>query len=684
MDDVDTSRRKKPATPEGYESDVEFLSEMRENYDFAVDGDQHNRDAALQDIEFTYGDQWDSYVREQREKRRKPVITVNRLPAYMAQIINNRLLNETEIRVFPEREGTKEVAEIRQGLLRAIFKTPESDFARDESMKYQVLNGFGYFALATEYASDEVFDQNIIFKPIVDPLSVALDPMAVMPCGGDAQFGFITDDVPRKVFKKRYPWAAMSDFTTDIRPRTSEWYGEDCIRVAAYWRMVERGTKTIVLMADGQHKEVQPEAGVDVEAALKALTDAGMIAMRPDGTPYIKECPRRFAEMYLVSGADILEGPFVLPVSSLPIFRVAGWEVRNGNKVHRWGLIRFLKDPQRLHNYQRSLLAEQMVAAPRNKWLATKEAVSGYEKDWETSHLSDNPLLLFNAEGTVPTRVPAPQVDAALLNETQMTVQDIRDVSNIHEAALGIKSNEVSGKALQQRQQMTELSSFIYHDRLRLAELRAAQVCNELLPSTYDTTRMVTVLGEDDKVLQAVINDPKQPLTDISVGKYGVSVTTGPATITKRALAAESMTAFVNAAPETASLVMDLLAEAQDWPKADEFARRFREAKGIVDEENMTPDQQQAMMQAQEEQQMLKKLEFDKMQAEIREINATTAERLARARNLTLAGTKAVSDAAARAKDVDARVESQAFDRKMKVVDAATKIKEDDDAGTDD
>lgn len=682
MDELpDDAKRPKPKIPEGYESEEQFLQEMRENYDRGVEADDHNRIAMLEDIEFTYGDQWDPVVRAAREKRRKPVLKVNRLPAYVAQIVNNRLVNETEIRVYPERDGTKEVAELRQGLLRAIFKSPESDFARDEAMKYQVIGGVGYFALTTAYASDEVFDQNIVFEPVTDPLSVVLDPLAELPCGGDAEYGFRCSNIPRKAFKKRYPWASMDDFDSGSHARSHEWFSQDAIKVAAYWRMVERGKKTIVLTTEGEHKVVMPDSGLDVEAALEALVAAGRIATRPDGAPYIKEVPNRVAEMYLCSGSSILEGPRVLNCSSIPIFRVPGWELRNGDRTYRWGLVRFMKDPQRLHNYQRSLLAEQMVAAPRNKWIATQEAVSGREKDWENSHLTDNPLLIYNSEGGKPERVPAPPVDQALLTETQMTTQDLRDVSNIHEASLGMKSNEVSGKAIQARQSMTDLGSFIYADRLRLAEERAAKVCNELIPTVFDATRVITIMGAEDKITQAVINDPANPLTDISVGKYGLAVTTGPATITKRALAAEAMMTFVNAAPESAQLVMDLVAEAQDWPKATEFARRFKAAMpaNMKDPEEMTPDEQNAAQEEAAFAMEAKKVELDKLKAEVIEIRATAAERMARAKNLTMTGHKALSDADARQRDVDANVDQKDFERRMRVVETAVSMKDEDD-----
>ena len=36
------------------------------------------------------------------------------------------------------------------------------------------------------------------------------------------------------------------------------------------------------------------------------------------------------------------------------------------------------------------------------------------------------------------------------------------------------------------------------------------------------------------------------------------------------------MTSFIQAAPQTAPLVLDLIAKAQDWPMADDIAKRMR------------------------------------------------------------------------------------------------------------
>lgn len=678
MADTDTDKRPKPKVPKGYDNAQAFLMEMRERYDRAVTADEHNRRAAVEDIRFTFGDQWDDQVAAARRKRRKPVLTVNRLPAYVAQIVNNRLLNETEIKVLPDREGTKAVAEIRQGIIKSIFKNSKADFARNEAMKYQVIGGFGGFEMCPAYESDDTFDQHIEINPIVDPLAVVWDEMAVLPCGGDANHAFVSDNLPKDVFKARYPWASMTDFDGPTFVRTDEWFLTDAIKIVAYWRMIEDGEKTIALLTDGTTQEIDP-------AMADRMVELGAVALRADGTPYIKTVPRKFAERYLCSGADILEGPYRLPISSIPVYRVAGWELREGDRVHRWGLVRFLKDPQRLHNYWRSTIAEQLVAAPRNKWVATQESVSGREKEWRNAHLSDDPLLVYNQEGGKPERIAPPPADAALLTEAANTVQDIRDVSNIHEAALGIKSNEVSAKAIQARQSMTDLASFIYLDRERLAVERCAKNINELIPTTYDTARLVTIFGADDEALQVVINDPANSLTDVTAGKYTISVTTGPATVTKREMVKEEMASVLSRMPDQAAAYMDLYVDLLDVPNVEKWKKRAEALlpPNLAMTDEMTPEQQAQLQQQQQKAMLVEQIELQTALAEIENTKAHAMERRARAEQLKAMAYKAISDADARATDVENKAAYDDFDARARVVELATGMTEEEEANDD-
>jgi hypothetical protein len=636
-------------TPVGFENQDDFLRDMRTKYEWGFSFNEHNIIAGKEDAKFTVGNQWDPVVEARRKQQKKPVLTFNRLVAFMAQLVGNRLMNETEIRVFPDKAGTKEIATIREGLIRNIFKNSNADFARDEAGKYQVVCGEGYFSLCMEYASDDVFEQEIKIQAVVDPYSVIIDPLAIEPSGEDAQWGFIGDDIPQQEFKHRWPWAAEVSFLGEKAWNQSGfWMQEDTVRIVSYWRMVTEGTKVLALYQDGTVHDITDKEQFEY---------APFVETRSDGSPFTREVPNRFAQLYVCSGNAILEGPHDYPISSIPIYRVPGWELNDGDKTHRWGVIRFLKDPQRLHNYWRSTVAEQLVAAPRNKWLTTPDAVKGHEVKWRRAPSSDDPFLYYNDGETQPVHIPPPGIDAALVNEAAISTQDMKDISNIHEASLGMPSNEVSKVAIQARQQVSDVGSYIFVDRRKMADNRCAKNINELISYIYDTKRTITVIGRDDKSSVMVINDPSNPNSDVTIGRYGVTVDVGPASETKRTLANEQMMAFVNAMPQTASVVMDLVAEAQDWPKSGEFAKRFKMLlpAGTIPEDEMTPEMKAMQTQNAQLQDAQQKLAAAEQDAKTQKLLGDAANAESRANLARAQAYKAILDAHSRAADVSGK-----------------------------
>lgn len=652
--------------PIGFDSVPEFLDDMREKYDFAVGFNEHNTTAGRDDAKFTVGKQWDDYVENRRRRQNKPTLTFNRLIAFVAQIIGNRLMNETEIRVYPDRAGTKEIALIREGLIRAIYKSSGADFARDEAQKYQIIGGQGAFALTIDYAANDVFDQEAKIKAIRDPFSAVFDPLGIEPTGRDCEYGFLTDELPLKTFKSLWPKANPVSFDNPFQGEYSgSWYDQETIRVVAYWRMVTDGTKLLALFEDGTTHDVTDKEPYEY---------INEIAVKADGTAYLREVPNRFAQMYVCSGAEILDGPYNYPISSIPIYRVAGWEVDDGEKVHRWGLVRFLKDPQRLHNYWRSVLAEQLIAAPRNKWLVTTDAIKGHEQKWRMAPTSDDPFLYYNDGETAPVHIPPPGIDSAIITEAGATTQDMKDISNIHEASLGMPSNEVSKVAIQQRQQISDVGTYIFPDRLKMADERCAENLNELIPYLYDAQRTVVTIGRNGKTELAVINSNQ--MNDLSLGRYGVTVSVGPATETKRQQSAEQMTAFMNAIGPAAEKYLDLYAEAQDFPGSDEWARRARLAlpPGTIPDDELTDEQRAAQQQQQQIAALQAQLEQQEREAKILKMQADAANAESRARLAEAQAYKARLDADSRMMDTESKVEERDHEQVMDAVDQHNKL----------
>lgn len=656
--------QKKPtSTPKGFKSDADFLDDMRQKYDFGYGYNEHNVVAGRDDAKFVVGKQWDPVIEQERKTKRKPTLTFNRLVAFLAQLVGDRLMNETEIRVLPDKGGTKEIASIRESIIRMIFKSSHANFARDEAYKYQVIGGQGAYTLRIDYANDDVFEQDIIIDAITDPYAAIFDPLGIEPSGGDCEWAFVGEDIPQQEYKKRWPWATETSFMDENRwNKSGFWMSQDTIRIVSYWRMVTEGHKTLALYMDGTVHDVSDKEEYEY---------LPFTATRADGSLYTRVVPKRFARLYVCSGNEILEGPFDYPCSSIPVYRVPGWEVNDGERTHRWGLIRFLKDPQRLHNYWRSTIAEQLVSAPRNKWMTTPDAIKGHQAKWRNAAISDDPFLYYNDGEQPPVHIPPPGMDAALIAEAGSSTQDLKDISNIHEAALGMPSNEVSGVAIQNRQMVTDVGTYIYQDRMRIADERCATNCNELIPEIFDTQRLIMVMGTGDKMSQMVINDPSDPNSDVTIGKYNLTVSIGPASITKRTRAAEAMMAFVNAAPEVAANVMDLVAEAQDWPESDEFARRFKLMlpPGMIPQDEMTPDMIQMQQAAQQKGQQAEQLAMAQAQVEMSLKGQKAAEAEARAHLSIAQAYKAIQDANARTTDVAGKNKERGIKNALGILD---------------
>jgi hypothetical protein len=571
---TDTKPEKRAAKnykPEGYKSAEEFLKEAREVFAEDLSYDQTNRDMALDDLKFTAMDQWDEGVKAAREAQGKPCMTINVLPQFIGQVIGDRRQNKTAIRVRPKLEATMAEAEARAGLIKSIEAYSRAERVYDAACEDQVTCGIGNFRINLDFADDDVFEQDIFIRQIPNPLAVIWDRMSIDPTGRDAEHCFVQDNIPQRTFEKQFKDVRPTgDMIADLRGVGGGWFENNSVRLCEYWQMVYKD-RMMALGADGKVLDI---TGKDINQ----MIESGELFQDPmTGQPRIRKGQRRYARMHLITGTDILAGPYELPISRLPIIRVNGRETRVGDDRVRYSLIRWSKDAQRMKNYWRSVAVEKLAMAPKAQWIAEDTSVEGYEESYRNAHMSGDPLLKYKAGQQRPSRVDSPPIDAAILQEVQMNAQDIKDTTGLHDASLGIRSNEVSGKAIIARQQEGDVAVVVFHDNLNSAIQEAGDVINQLIPIAYDTTRTLRVIGIDDKEELMVFNDPADPSSiDLSNGKYDVSIETGPSYTTQRMEAATSMMEAIKVFPQLMEVAGDLVVEAQDWPGAHKIAQRLK------------------------------------------------------------------------------------------------------------
>ena len=158
------------------ESDV--LRDAREAFELAVEHEAGNRREALDDLRFArLAEQWPETVRRDRERQGRPCLTVNRLPAFIRQVVNDARQNQPAIKVHPaDSIADPKTAEIYNGLIRNIEVTSRADVAYDTALDFAVTMGFGYFRINTDYSHNDSFDLDLLIRRIANPFSVYGDP----------------------------------------------------------------------------------------------------------------------------------------------------------------------------------------------------------------------------------------------------------------------------------------------------------------------------------------------------------------------------------------------------------------------------------------------------------------------------------------------------------------------------
>jgi len=585
----------------------DFGKEVRELWNQGEEADRKNREEALYDLQFAAGEQWDDRVRQYRESGDRPFplpcLTINQLPQFIGQVVGDRRANQTSIKVLPREDGDKDVAEVRSELIRSIELQSKADRIYTQSFEQAVTCGIGNFRIDLDYAYDDAFERDLFIRGIPNPLAVMWDPLASDPTAKDASWCFVTDRITTDEYKRRFPKATLpSGFDPDVT--AGGWCEDDTVRMAEYWKIEER-ERTIALFADGTVTDVTDR------------TDDynGLLFVGPDGKPRIRKAKCKYAVMVLTNGQEELSDPFELKLPRLPIIRVMGREVWGGDRRVRFGLTRFARDPQRLKNYWRSVVAELLMGAPRANYIAQQSAIKGRTGDWANT-------LVYNDGAPQPQEITGTNM-AAIINEAAMCAQDMKDTTGLHDASLGARSNETSGIAIQRRQNEGDIATIGYHDNMNAAMQEAGEVLNALIPVVYDTPRTIRVIGADDAVRLLRVNDPTFQPTDLvkenvtlATGRYDVTISTGPAYATKRQEAAAGMIEFARSSPDIVARAGDLIAKAQDWPMADEFAERLQ-PPGAMDGDEMSDEQKQAAMQAQQKQQMVEELQMTAAQADV-------------------------------------------------------------------
>jgi len=565
--------------------DAALIAEATKFLSLCSTTDSDNRAQALDDLQFLQGDgQWPENIRALRKAESRPCLTINTLPAMLHQVTNDLRQNKPGIKVHPvDDDADVETAEVMQGMIRHIEYDSNAEVAYVTAASSAAASGAGYFEIYTDYESDTSFDQVIKFRRIRNQFTVYMG-YHVEPDGSDMRQCVISEDVPKAQFRQEYPEA---DLTTQgigsgIGDTATGWMTDEMVRVARYFR-VECKEATLIRLPDGT---VMYEDELD--AGTKDLLKLSGIK------PEKRKSERRKVCVYKITANEVLERTEI-PCNWIPVFPVYGDELDINGKVYRSGLIRHAKDPARMYNFWMTSATEEVSLRPKTPYIGAEGQFENHEDEWGTannrsfSYLEYKPVDLNGNLAPPPQRQPMADVPSGVLAMAAHARDNIKATMGLFDASIGARGSATSGKQELAQQREGDTAQYHYADNLKITMRHAGRCLLWMIPRIYDTPRAVRILGEDETPEHVMVNQQYQKgqpdpetgavetaMHDLSVGKYDVTITTGPSYTTLRQEAAEAMISFGQSWPKLMDIAGDKVVQAMDWPGAEGIAARIK------------------------------------------------------------------------------------------------------------
>lgn len=617
------------------------LREARERWNRCDEAEQAQRTSILEAKKFRAGNQWPEAIRIAREGAQalqgqaaqpsRPCLTIDRLSQPVRMVSNQIKAAEFAIDVLPNGFGADdETAKIIKGHFRHIQNKARGESPIEWAADGSIEGGLGWFRIRTDYVDEapdrpdeSVFWQELRLERITNNLTVYCDPSSLLPTRSNAQFMFVTEDISKDEFRRRWPDAdvtGIEDFcaTGDMKG----WDGKDNLRIAEYWRIRYQDEFWIV-----------------------GRTGPEKVASFPKEAPasQCRTVRRPMVEGFKITAIEILERWDWLG-SRIPLIPILGEELNVDGKPVLRGVIQEGMDAQRMLNYAYTDAIEDVALGIKAKAMVPAEGLKGHEQFWQNANkynYSHLPYNQFDEMGRPINPPTVPPIHTGLAEKIQLmslSEDGIKATTGVYAESLGeTDPRHKSGTAIQSLQGQSDISNSNYANNVSRALIYAGELMVELLPKITTPGQILQILGMDDKPEQVMIGQPFQPgqkgqgpqpamaqfpagpvpvsgpndplfqkglhkFYDLNAGRYAVTVSVGKASATKREEGAAALGALLpHLPPEQQMVIIPDYVEQMSFPGAHGIAEKLRRTlpPQLQDQEAGGPDPRVQALQQQ-------------------------------------------------------------------------------------
>ena len=597
------------------------------------------------------GEQWDEADVAVLEAEGRPALTINTILPTVNTVLGEQSTRRADVQFKPRRGGEAEVAHTLTKLYMQIADNNKLDWVEQQVFSDGlIMDGRGYFDVRMDFSDHVEGEIRITAK---DPLDILIDPDAkdYDPKTWNEIFEtkwMTLDEIEELYGKKKSEELRFIAENGNSFGRDSIEYeenrfgdlestddylgagipGDDEYRNIKALRVVER-----------QHRRmhrvdcfVDPDTG-DQRDVPESWTDAKA---------------KKFAKQYGLGIISKVKRKVRWTVTCDKVVLHDDWSPYNNFTIvpyfayfrrgRPFGMVRNLLSPQEQLNKIASQELHIVNTTANSGWMVESGSLVGMSADDLEEHGAETGLVLeYNRGSNPPQKIQPNQIPTGLDRIAQKAALNIKTISGVNDSMLGTDSAEVSGIAIQAKQNRGAIMIQVPLDNLRKARHYLAEKILECIQTFYTEQRIIQVTNEDDPLRPRepmIINEMTPEgriINDLTLGEYDVVVATAPA---RDSFDEVQFAEALNLRQVGVAIPDDAIIEYSHLARKGELAKRIRMLTGI----EQSPEQQEmAAVQAQMAMQQLQ-LEIAKLEAEVRKLQSEAAVNIAKVQDTAETG----------------------------------------------
>jgi len=596
---------------------------------------------------FYRGDQWDETDLAKLEAEGRPALTINTVLPTVNTVLGEQSTRRADVQFKPRRGGDQDVASVLTKLYMQIADNNKLDWVEQTVFSDGlIMDGRGYFDVRMDFSDHVEGEIRITAK---DPIDILIDPDAKEydPKTWNEVFEtkWMTLDEIEELYGKdkaealRFVAENGNSFGRDSIEYEETRYGktdtsQDYLGAAIPGNEDYRNVRALRVISRQYRKMgradffVDPNTGDQREVPENWNDQKTKKFAKQYGLSIISKVVRRVR--WTVTCDKIVLHDDWSPYDDFTIVPYFAY-FRRGRP---FGMVRNLLSPQEQLNKIASQELHIVNTTANSGWMVESGSLVGMTADDLEEHGAETGLVVeYNRGSSPPTKITPNQIPTGLDRISQKAALNIKAISGVNDSMLGSDGAEVSGIAIQAKQNRGVIMIQVPLDNLRKTRHYLAEKVLNLVQKFYTEQRVIQITNEDDplKPREPLVLNEMTPegrvINDLTLGEYDVVIGTAPA---RDSFDEMQFAEALNLRMAGVAIPDDAIIEYSHLARKGELAKRIRMMTGI----EQTPEQQEAAAAQNEIAMQQVQLTLAKMQAEVQKLQSEAAINIAKVQDV--------------------------------------------------